>query len=153
MSPYKHSTTKTLVYDNGRPVGQVLNGVYVRNLKTAHILREPPAIAFSLASLESAKSLGLRSFRVTNIETGAVYVISREDFEAHKFLVDRGFGRQYAVRLEAWTTTINQNSKVLKAGEVKVTKASKPRSYNAPGVAKIPARQMFLFKGERGGYD
>jgi hypothetical protein len=69
-----------------------------------HFLRVPRGIAFDLASLEAAKLAGASRVRVLDRETRVEYRASFEDLLAHGFPLDRGHGRQIALRLEHWTT-------------------------------------------------
>ena len=40
--------------------------------------------------------------RVVNLDTGAVYGITVEEFRTHMRRIDRGFGDQYMVPLQHW---------------------------------------------------
>ena len=43
-----------------------------------------------------------KSIRVEDKETGASWEVSVADFQRYKGVIDRGFGRQYFLRLHKW---------------------------------------------------
>lgn len=83
----------------GRIVGHVADGVFVRRVQASHILRTPPAIALHDGVLDE-----LDRFRVEVVEfhldDGSILAGPLDLYHGPRsFVVDRGWGAQRAVRL------------------------------------------------------
>lgn len=97
----------------GRVVGTLKAGVWCKKCeKSKHFLRTPPGIAVDADVYDRVK-MTLRSLAVEDTETGDVYTLTREGFEAKKAFLDRGFGRQYWVALHLW----NRQTRELRSQE------------------------------------
>lgn len=69
---------------------------------TKHFLRRPAAIALDADSYDQHRAQ-FDLVEVYDLDTQRTYRISARDFDAYRFVVDRGYGRQYAVCLNRWT--------------------------------------------------
>lgn len=70
-----------------------------------HMLRYPPAWAFSAAHVEAARANGVLRVEVFDKETGRVYRCPFAVFLAHGFSFDRKHGPQVGLVLRYWTVT------------------------------------------------
>ena len=101
--PQLHSNPDvTLLYANGRQVAEIRDGVLYKRVRFQ--LKSPPAWALDEAHLEELRKQGGESIELTD-DSGHVWRATLADFDAHGFLVDRGYGRQRALRLERWAVT------------------------------------------------
>ncbi len=125
----KDNPTQTKVQVNGRTIGTIEGGIFKKTIKgSKHILR-CCGIAFSLDALRQAARVGFTAFEVTDRETGTVYTVDRATFETYSEPVHfAGFDAQRALSLQYWAVSLPQKSKTLKAGEVRYTRAAKPRA-------------------------
>lgn len=69
---------------------------------TKHFLQRPPAIALDAVSYDAHRSQ-FDAIVIYDLDTGREYRIDARSFDAYRFEVDRGYGRQYAVHLSRWT--------------------------------------------------
>lgn len=92
------------VFDHqGREIGEVRSGVlYKHVLGSRHQLQRPPGWAVDLRSLEQAEALGATRVEITDVESGQRYRVSIRTLRLRGFKLDRGYGRQLALRLELW---------------------------------------------------
>jgi hypothetical protein len=71
-------------------------------------LRKPPAIAFSVESLNQAEAAGAVRVEVKDRDTGAIYRASIKHIREKGFPVNRaGFEPQIALSLEGWVKQSN----------------------------------------------
>ncbi|WP_376793085.1 hypothetical protein [Thermoflexus sp.] len=95
--------TPSLIKVNGRPVGEVRDGVFRKHVRASvHMLRRPPAWALDVESLADAERLGARVVEIVDVETGFRYRASVARIREKGFELDRGHGRQIALELEEW---------------------------------------------------
>lgn len=67
-----------------------------------HFLRVPPSIALD-ADVHDDHAEQFDFLEITDRETGDVWTISRVDFDTYRTMIDRKFGRQYAVLFAYWS--------------------------------------------------
>jgi len=89
----------TPVLLGGRVVGVVDGGVFKRTLKPSHFLHSPPAIAIDVDVLAQLDRLKVDVLQFTNAESEEVHATTLTTFFDKSFPLDRGFGRQRAMRL------------------------------------------------------
>jgi hypothetical protein len=90
----------SVVRDGSKVVGEVLNGVFVKNIYgSRHMLRSPKAVCFGVESLHNAENLGAKEVAVIDQETGKEYRAPLPFVWEHGFNVNRGFGQQVGVTL------------------------------------------------------
>ena len=98
---------KTQIYlrNTTKPIGAVRGEWFEKTIQgSKHFLRVPmPAIAFDLATLEDAERAGAVHVAVTDSETRRVYRQRIETIRRYGFPVVRGFGRQIALPLAAYS--------------------------------------------------
>lgn len=85
----------------GRLVGRRAGRTFVRGAQDKHFLKRPPAVSLDAAVCERIFA-ECDDLRVVNLDTGAVYGITVDDFRSHMRRLDRGFGSQYMVALQYW---------------------------------------------------
>jgi hypothetical protein len=100
----EHRTSRVARFD-----GRVAWVVDCRALRrtidgSRHLLRCPPGIAFDATEYERLRGEFDR-IEVKDRESGIIFRITASEFDARRELLDRGYGRQYYVRLEHWQTT------------------------------------------------
>lgn len=66
-----------------------------------HFLRRPPAIALDAHHYDLHRPR-FDALHIYDLDTGREYRISATDFDAYRFEIQRGYGRQYAVCLNRW---------------------------------------------------
>jgi hypothetical protein len=101
----KHSTSAPArqIRVNGRVVGEVRGGTFYKTARASvHFLRRPAGIALDLGSLADAEDAGARYVEIFDRETGRHYHAAISTIRARGFELDRGFGRQVALPLDAW---------------------------------------------------
>ena len=84
-----------IIWVNGKPVARIENRSYIKTVSgSRHFLRVPPAIAFDADTWDAYRSL------------------TADQFDSKRFEIDRGFGRQYAVVLDAWDIRLPDATKL-----------------------------------------
>jgi hypothetical protein len=98
---YTTSPTKSQpIFCGSRVIGQVTGDVFYKVISgSKHFLRQPPAIAFDISTLDDAENVGARLLEVKDRETGRVYRASLALVRSVGFPVNRGFGNQVGVNL------------------------------------------------------
>lgn len=91
---------------DGKVYGSLENGVlYKRIIGSRHLLRKPPAIAID-AELYDAYRTKIQAIEVHDIETSTAYRLLRAEFEQYRWVLDRGYGKQYAVHISHWRKVV-----------------------------------------------
>lgn len=88
-----------------KPVGRVSGIWFEKTIQgSKHLLRRPmPALAHDVSTLEDAAAAGAIAVVVTDTESGRVYRQRIATILQHGFDVRRGFGRQVALPLTAYS--------------------------------------------------
>ena len=85
-------------------IGRVTGGTFEKTIQgSKHLLRTPTALGFDVSTLEDAERAGAAAVAVTDSETGRVYRADIADIRRYGFSVVRGFGRQIALPLSAYS--------------------------------------------------
>jgi hypothetical protein len=96
----------TPIHGGGHVVGYVRGDTFYKVIAASkHVLRQPPALAFSVESLEQADALGALKVDITDRESGRHYLADLATIRAYGFVIDRGYGRQLACRLTQFVIT------------------------------------------------
>ena len=133
----KPQSTSQPIYLNGRPIGQVSDGIFRKSLSASkHFLRKPPAICFDCCTLHDAEAIGAHTVQVLDQETGTYYRAPIETIWAHCFPVQRGYGDQVGLGMAYWS--INGATSTVEARAAATNQ-------------EIAALQMSLFTLEGGG--
>ena len=66
-----------------------------------HLLRKPPAIAIDARMYDRYRP-HFDEIEITDTETGVVYRVAARCFDRWRFVIERGYGRQYALPLSRW---------------------------------------------------
>jgi len=102
--PAPPSTCPRPLYASGRVVASLdSDGTLRRVVRSNHILRSPPAIAFDASVIATAESLGCRHI-VCDV-SGDSYAVTMRAFRHAAVPLNRGHGEQLAMPLHAWTVT------------------------------------------------
>jgi hypothetical protein len=84
-------------------VGHVKDGVFVKTVVgSKHFLKEPPAIAIDVQSLNDAKALGATDIHIYDKETRTHYFTSMLILEKDGRTLDRGYGVQLYLPFGLW---------------------------------------------------
>lgn len=87
----------------GQVIGHVNGDRFeLRRKGSKHQLRRPAAWAVDVAALEEAKAAGARWVLVTDTESGQRYLASVTALHNQGWRLERGFGPQIALTLDAW---------------------------------------------------
>jgi hypothetical protein len=95
----------TLIFAGSKVIGKVVDGIFYKNINRAHYLRQPPAIAFDIDSLNQAEKAGASWVQVIDRDRGIVYRASLEHIMTKGFQFNRGWGEQIALPLSGWITS------------------------------------------------
>ena len=115
-----------------RPVGQVTGAVFEKSIAgSKHLLHRPQALAFDLSTLDDAERAGAEFVAVRDSETGTVYRQRIDTIRRYGFMVTRGFGRQIALPLTAYS--INGQAPELPPGTAVTNQARKDTQLNLFG--------------------
>lgn len=88
---------------NGKVYGVIVNRTLCKRVwGSKHLLRKPPAIAID-ALLYDAYRSQFDAVAVEDMETGKVYRMSAKRFDSMRWILERGYGKQYAVALRYWS--------------------------------------------------
>lgn len=99
---YLYMQGRAVVVDDRR-LGEVRGKFYYRQLYgSRHFLHKPSGIAFLIASLDIAESLGASIAVVLDRESGIAYRASIADIKRLGVRVSRGYGLQLALTFEHW---------------------------------------------------
>jgi hypothetical protein len=104
----KHKIIGTVIKANGRTVGQVYNGVFVKDVSShKHFLHTPEAIAYTVDTLHAAQRAGAEWCEVLDIDTGIRYRASiAKIFDMGKPF-NYGWGDQIFLTLQNWLQTVD----------------------------------------------
>lgn len=88
----------------GRMIGQILRGTFLKNISDKHLLRKPPAICVDAEQFDKLIRPACNGImvRVRDGEHRGEYSTPMINFIAYKGEIDRGFGKQYFMILERW---------------------------------------------------
>ena len=78
--------------------------ILLRQHRSNHLLRRPPALAFHQDLLRGQRQ-GLAEIMAVDRDNGTCRTISIEDFERYSFAISRGYGLQQACPLARWRLT------------------------------------------------
>jgi len=93
---------RDFVNSRGQATASIVGDLLRKTIGAQHVLRNPPAIAFDAEHIQAAEEAGVKRMMVRDRDTGAVYRVSFEAFQAKSFEVNRGFGQQRALALRHW---------------------------------------------------
>lgn len=101
------ATDSAIIWHAGRVVGEVReeNGerVFQKRVRgSVHLLRAPRAAAWDVTALHEAERLGATGVLIIDVETGREYRAPLATVWAKGWEFNRGHGRQWALRLEAF---------------------------------------------------
>jgi len=68
-----------------------------------HLLRKPPAIALDARMYDRYRPY-FDEIEITDTETGTVYRAGAPYFDKRRFVIERGYGKQYVLELKHWHT-------------------------------------------------
>jgi hypothetical protein len=89
------------IFVSGKVVGQVDGEVFRKSIRgSVHMLRRPRAIAFDVSTLRDAEAAGARFVVVHDSDSGHYYHAPMSTVWAKGFRVSRGYGDQWALRVE-----------------------------------------------------
>jgi hypothetical protein len=93
----------TPIYALGKVVGNVIGEYFIRRMKKSkHFLRQPPAIASNIDTLEQAVQAGARFCTVFETESNRTYQVPISRIYEKGRIIERGFGKQIALALHLW---------------------------------------------------
>lgn len=96
--------TIRLINADGKLIGTIdteRRELVKRVVGSKHFLHTPRAIAID-AALYDANRHRFDMIRVEDTESGVVYVAHASHFDTWRIVLDRGYGRQYALLLSKW---------------------------------------------------
>ena len=96
------------VYDAGGRfvVGVVTGGMFCKTAKgSTHMLRQPPAWAFDVATLAAAERAGATEVQILDTESGTYYRAAVATVRREGFTFNRGHNPQIGLILAHWQTS------------------------------------------------
>ena len=140
----KHEILGTVIKVNGRTVGQVIGGEYVKDISNNHILKCPPAIANDIQALHDAERAGALYCVFTNTDTGIIYRAAVSKIWDMGTRFNRGWGEQIYCTLSHWTQTRDPNITTTTTA----TEYSDPTTTNDDAVKPLIINSRALHPGE-----
>lgn len=103
VDKFTRGTPVSIFAGNGKAVGTVRGDTFYKSIQgSKHLLRQPPAIAFDVCSLEQAKAAGVIFVKVTDTETKTTYTAELSHILEHGTRFNRGWGEQIYLPLNGW---------------------------------------------------
>jgi hypothetical protein len=97
------------IFVNGRKVGTVVGETFYKEIRgSKHIMRNPHAIFFDIASLREVESCGAKFIHIIDKETGDVYTCSLSDVWQYAIYKNYGFGEQVGLAANRFNVTTTQ---------------------------------------------
>ena len=88
----------------GKIRGIIENRVLRKEIRgRIHLLRKPPAIALDARMYDRYRP-HFDEIEITDADTGIVYRASARYFDRFREVIERGYGKQYALGLKHWHT-------------------------------------------------
>jgi hypothetical protein len=156
----KHEILGQVIKANGRTVGQVIDGVFVKDVsKHKHFLHTPEAIAYSLDALHAAERAGAEYLDVLDTDTNTHYRASLAMMWDKGEPFNRGWGDQIYLTLSHWQTSADPNHSPTETvtpeySEPSGTHDVKPLNYKSRAAVGVKhakgtktLKQMYLFGG------
>jgi hypothetical protein len=98
--------TPVYLPDGKTVVGYVRSGRFHKTIcGSRHFLQRPYALGFDVSTLDQAQAAGAFIVVVLDSETGKTYTASIDDIRRRGFVVQRGYGRQIALPLSAYSVS------------------------------------------------
>ena len=97
----------------GKVRGVIENRVLRKEIRgRVHLLRKPPAIALDARMYDRYRP-HFDEIEITDADTGTVYRASARYFDRFREVIERGYGRQYALELKRWHTNMPTGGQLL----------------------------------------
>jgi len=97
----------------GKVRGVIENRVLRKEIRgRVHLLRKPPAIALDARMYDRYRK-HFDEIEITDADTGTVYRASARYFDRFREIIERGYGRQYALELKRWHTNTPTGGQLL----------------------------------------
>ena len=97
----------------GKIRGVIENRVLRKEIRgRIHLLRKPPAIALDARMYDRYRPY-FDEIEITDADTGTVYRASARYFDRFREVIERGYGRQYALELKRWHTNTPTGGQLL----------------------------------------
>jgi hypothetical protein len=107
----KHEILGTVIKVNGRTVGQVIDGVFVKDVSSSkHFLHTPEAIAYTIDTLHAAARAGAEYCDVLDTDTGTHYRASIAMIWDKGKPFNYGWGEQIMLTLPYWQASADPNN-------------------------------------------
>jgi hypothetical protein len=88
---------------HGKLRGVIENRVLRKEIRgSLHLLRKPPAIALDARMYDRYRP-HFDEIAITDTETGTVYRAGASYFDRRRLVIERGYGKQYALLLSCWS--------------------------------------------------
>lgn len=97
---------KHKVKAQGKVVGYVEGAAFFKMASSNHFLQKPPAIAFDVASLQTAQQFGALYVCVTDRSNGRQYCAAISKIEREGFRFNRGYGDQIGLLLTKFASDL-----------------------------------------------
>ena len=92
-----------LIRVKNKVVGLVENGIFKKKVNgSKHFLRKPPAIAFDVDTINSAKKSGAKHIEIFDKDSNNFYLTRMAKLDEKGFEFNRGFGKQVAMVMSDW---------------------------------------------------
>jgi hypothetical protein len=90
---------------DGKTAGFIKGKIFFKKVKASiHQLRTPAGYAIDAVIYESLYNLGIEEIRLYETEHGNTYVSSLNNYQIHRFLIERhNYGKQWGLAMKFWT--------------------------------------------------
>lgn len=96
-------STKAVKLKDGRTIGWIDNNRFIKPVAgSRHRLNQPPAWAIDAEVFEQQVKVNANEIIIWDVETDTLYISSVCHFDSRKILFNRGFGSQYALKIDEW---------------------------------------------------
>jgi hypothetical protein len=104
-----HGGSQAVKLPGGKIVGCLVGDTFVKVVcGSRHKLKNPEAWAIDAEAFDQQIKPLAKHIRVEDRETGTIWEISVSDFDRYKGVLNRGFGRQYFLRLNRWNCKLSR---------------------------------------------
>ena len=109
--------TMARVYSTtGHVVGEIEGGVFYKHVNpNIHMVRRPPSWATDAESFDREVAPYCHTIVLIDMTSDKQWEVSIEMFQKHKFQLNRGHGRQYALVLKWWTELNQAQRRLIKS--------------------------------------
>ena len=102
-----------MVKVGNKRVGEIVSKSFIKRvIGSKHMLKAPRAWAIDAGVFENVIKPNCSEIIIKDAESGWIYQVSMEVFDAFKGTLDRGFGKQYFLTIGYWQLAIDDTMNI-----------------------------------------